>query len=627
MAEEGEMSSLDETFRVFPGDPMRDGVRRDGARVCFTMRIPEDMNLELLLYRENETTPSRVIPYPASDRIGNISSVSIYADPADAWYNYRVNGEIIPDPCAVRVKKYTVPGTEKQSWLCAIPSDYTAETEPLQIPMSDSVFYKLHVRGFTMKKTSGVRHRSTFAGVSELIPELKDLGVTSVILMPVYEFRTEEEKKESSYMLDSDVRVMSTDEQAVKNYWGYSRGLYFAPKASYSSSGDSVREFGDMVDALHRNGLECIPEFYFEADEDPRVVTDVLRYWRFVYHVDGFHLVGYGNWIQAVTSDPMLVRSKLIYTYFNTGEIYRKGSPRYCNLACMNLGYEHIMRRFLKGDTDLPLTEVQAAMRSDSDCCAKISYFADQDGFTMNDMVSYSEKHNEENGEKNKDGTTENFSWNCGAEGPSRKAAVRKLRMRQLKNAFLMLMTGQPSPMIYAGDEVMNSQGGNNNAWCQDNETGWVTWPKSRSSSELRKFVQDCIAFRKHHPVLHQPHMFRMSDYRGCGFPDLSYHSRIAWMSGTGDTKIGFAAMYCGNYAEKEDGTKDQTIYIAYNMYWKKQDFALPHLPGGGKWYLKADTSRDNAFLPDGQEEVISADSDKTVPVQGRSIVILVSGR
>ena len=620
------MSSLDETFRVYPGDPMRDGVRRDGSRVCFTMRVPEDKNLELLLYKKNETTPAREIPYPASNRIGNISSVSIYVDPEYAWYNYRVDGEIVPDPYAVSAVRYSIPGTEQTGWLCAIPTDYTAETEPLQIPMADCIFYKLHVRGYTMKKPAGVRHPGTFAGVCERIPDLKDLGVTSVILMPVYEFKTTEETKESSYLLDSDVRVMNTEDHPEKNYWGYSSGLYFAPKASYSSSDDPVHEFGDLVDALHRNGLECIPEFYFETDEDPRVVTDVLRYWRFVYHVDGFHLVGDGHWIQAVTSDPMLVRCKLIYTYFDTEGIYRKGKPRYRNLACMNLGYEHIMRRFLKGDTDLPLTGVQEAMRNDCDCCTKISYFADQDGFTMNDMVSYGEKHNEENGENNRDGTTENFSWNCGAEGASRKSAVKKLRMQLLRNAFLMLMTGQPSPMIYAGDEVMNSQNGNNNAWCQDNETGWVSWSKSKSAAELREFVKDCIAFRREHPVLHQPHLLRMSDYKSCGFPDLSYHSRIAWMSGTGDTKVGFAVMYCGQYAEKEDGTKDQTIYIAYNMYWKEQEFALPHLPGGGRWYLKADTSREDAFIPDGQEEIIPADRDKSIPVGGRSAVILIAG-
>jgi glycogen operon protein len=619
---EKKMLATEDPIRVYPGDPMRDGVRRDGDRVCFTMRVPENKNLELLLYKKNETKPARRIPYPPSGRIGNISSISIYVDPETAWYNYCVDGEIVPDPYAVSVKPYKVGG--KTHLLCAIPTDYIAETEPLDTKYCDSVFYKLNVRGYTKHRAEGVSHPGTFLGVKERIPELKKLGVTALILMPVYEF-SQPEATESSYMLDSDVRVKNVEIKERKNFWGYSDGLYFAPKADYSFSDDPVTEFGDLVDSLHRNGLECILEFYFDRKSDPRVVTDALRYWRFVFHVDGFHLVGDGSWIDAVTADPMLVSSKLIYTYFNTDAIYGGKKPSGCNLADMNLGYEHTMRRFLKGDTDVSVSEVSSAMLNDSNSCAKISFFADQDGFTMNDMVSYNEKHNEANGDQNKDGTTENYSWNCGVEGPSRKSSVRKLRIHQLRNAFLMLMVGQAAPMIYAGDEVMNTQEGNNNAWCQDNTIGWVSWSRSKDAAELNDYVRQCISFRKKHPVLHPEKLYRMSDYKSCGFPDLSYHSKIAWMSGTGETKNGFAAMYCGRYADKPDGTKDDTIYIAYNMYWRPQTFALPQLPQGMQWKVKADTSRNEVFLSDGEEEVLKRGEDKNVSVRERSIVILIA--
>ena len=619
----GMKSDSGETFRVYPGDPMRDGVRRDGPRVCFTMRVPENRELVLLLYRDDDTTPSRAIPYPASDRIGNVSSVSIYVNPDETWYNYSVDGQIIPDPCAVSVKRATDPVTGEKHLYCAIPSDYTADTDPLYIPEADSVYYKLNVRGFTRGRQAGVRHPGTFTGVEEKIPDMKALGITGVILMPSYEFSDEEKRTETSYVLDHDIHVRKVGKKERKNFWGYSEGLYFAPRAAYCATDDPVREFGHMTDALHENGIECIPEFYFLPGADPRLVTDVLRYWRFVFHVDGFHLVGEGNWIDAVTADPMLVRTKIMYTWFSPKNARSGGSSSSGHLSCMNLGYEHIMRKFLKGDPDVSIAAVTEAMRTDSHDFGKISFFADQDGFTMADMVSYGEKHNEANGDEGLDGTDENYSWNCGAEGKSRKTAVKQLRMHQLRNAFLMLMTGQPSPMIYAGDEVLNSQNGNNNAWCQDNETGWVSWSRSRSAMEMKHFVSECIAFRAAHPVLHQCHPMKMSDYRSCGFPDLSYHSSIAWMSGSAGTKCGFAAMYCGEYAEKPDGSADDTIYIVYNMYWKAQDFALPQLPSGRQWVIRADTSREECFLERGQG--IPVQEDKKISVNGRNIVILMA--
>ena len=164
-----------------------------------------------------------------------------------------------------------------------------------------------------------------------------------------------------------------------------------------------------------------------------------------------------------------------------------------------------------------------------------INYLADHDGFTLYDSVSYEQKHNLDNGEDNMDGSNENLTWNCGAEGVTRKPAVRALRLRQLKNAVLMLMTSQGTPLIYGGDEFGNSQKGNNNAWCQDNKTGWIDWKAAARNPEFAAFVKAAIAFRKAHPALHGEREPRLIDYKYLRLPGrMSFHSQRAWFSHDG---------------------------------------------------------------------------------------------
>ena len=178
--------------------------------------------------------------------------------------------------------------------------------------------------------------------------------------------------------------------------------------------------------------------------------------------------------------------------------------------------------------------------------------------------------------------------------------------------------------MLYSGDEVLNSQGGNNNAWCQDNRTGWVTWKKSRDTEEMFAFVKNCITFREEHPVLRQRQPLRMSDYKKTGFPDISYHSHTAWMYESGQTKAGIAVLYSGGYAEKAPGVPDDMIYIAYNMYWRAQSFAVPALPAGGQWYIKADTSSEEGFYAGDGIPLKMPEDKKTFEVPPRPVVILI---
>ncbi|MGN0362637.1 MAG: Type II secretory pathway, pullulanase PulA and related glycosidase [Bilifractor sp.] len=616
-------------FKVTPSDPERLGMygfRADQVKSgnLFACTIPDGEKADLLLYHIGDTAPCQTIPLEEKDRIGDVSAVFVEMEHSgDYEYNYRIEGNIVPDPYARAVRTVINPENGEKEYRCSMRGYDRPQTEPLCIPYEDCVFYKLHVRGFTKGRT-GIKNPGTFLGLTEAIPYLKELGVTSLILMPPYTFE-EETDTEQFYYLDQNVQVMKPEraDRAIRNFWGYTKGLYFAPKASYCATKDPNREFAEMVDALHRAGLECIPEFYFLPDTDARLVTDVLRYWRLHFKVDGFHLVGEGGWKHAVLTDPLLCRTKLIASGFDTSLCGKRGK-RCRNLGSMNPGYEQLMRRFLKGDLDVSAEEVGWYLRRNFEDQAVINYFADQDGFTMYDMVSYEEKHNDANGEQNHDGTSYNFTWNCGEEGPSRKGSVRQLRRNQLRNAFLMLMTSQGCPMIYAGDEVENTQSGNNNAWCQDNKTGWVTWSRSKTAREMQDFVKAAIRFRGEHPVLRSANVLRMTDYKACGFPDLSYHGAVAWMRTAGETRIGIGVLYCGSYAVKKDGSCDDTIYIIYNMYWMKQDFALPDPPEGCRWMLKVDTSMERPFLEDGQEMDLAPDT-KTIEAEPRSVKILMA--
>ena len=611
-------------FTVHPVMPERVGVHGNIHGASFTVAVPDGREAELLLYRKNEESPCQVIALPEKDRIGDVSSVFVAIDQSNEYeYNYRIGGKIVGDPYTHSLRRHT--GADGNvSVRGIIDREKPAQTKPLEIPYSESILYKIHVKGFTMQKPAGVKHPGTFLGVEERIPYLKELGINGLILMPVYEF-LEKEEKEQFYLLDQNIRVRHAADNVRKNYWGYTDGLYFAPKESYASSDNSMKEFSGMVDALHRAGIECILEFYFAPDTPSGFAADVLHYWRCHFAVDGFRLMGWGNWIHGIVTDPMLRKTKLLFTGFDTGSLYRDKAPRIKNLGEMNNGYQQLMRRFLKGDLDVNLSQVCEAERAYSDRAGFVQYLVDHDSFTLADMVSYEEKHNEANGENNRDGNSSNLTWNCGIEGPTKKTAVLKLRRQQARNAMLLILISQGTPMLYGGDEVLNSQEGNNNAWCQDNPTGWITWGKSKGSREMLEFVKDAIAFRKAHPILHLDRPMRMSDFRSFGLPDLSYHSEVAWMSTGTETKNGIGILYCGDYASREDGSADDTIYIACNMYWQPQCFALPKLPGDKKWYIKADTSSKEGFFADGTEQLLPADQLKSFSAEARSIVILVA--
>ena len=373
-----------------------------------------------------------------------------------------------------------------------------------------------------------------------------------------------------------------------QNYWGYGGGYYFAPKAAYSASGHAASELKDMVKACHKAGIEVALEMPFEQGIPTQTAIECLKYYMLEYHIDGFVINPYNVPWEHLTQDPLLKGTKLM----------QKDDT-----------FQNTMRRFLKGDEDMVNAVIQA-LRLNSGKDGKCNYITSHTGFTLNDLVSYEAKHNEANGERNQDGPNYNYSWNCGAEGPSRKRYIVKLRKRQMMNAFTLLLMAQGTPCLLAGDEFWNTQKGNNNVYCQDNETSWLDWNRLKRDDSLFQFVKKLIAFRKEHPSLHQRAPLSGVDRKGCGLPDVSYHGENAWQVPAEVHSRQLGVLYC----TPEEGKDEDICFIAYNMHWLKHSFALPALPKNRQWCRVIETEA-------GTEE----EGLKSVELQARSIMILTT--
>ena len=367
---------------------------------------------------------------------------------------------------------------------------------------------------------------------------------------------------------------------------------------------------------MHRLGIEVLMEFYFPQDCDPRYIVACLEYWTEEYHIDGFHIRGEQTLCNLMAKDPLFARTKLLNIYFPVEEIYgRKQLPEVRTVAECNDGFLIDVRRFLKGDEEC-LKAFAERMRRNPKGSGLINYITAHDGFTLYDTVSYEERHNEANGEQNRDGRVQNYSWNCGEEGKSRKKKIMELRNRQMRNAWCMLLLSAGTPMILAGDEFCNSQSGNNNPYCLDNEISWMDWKGYKSGkSEMFQFVKELIAFRKKHKILHMKQELSLTDSLSCGFPEISYHSSSAWYGELDGQNRKIGVMYCGKYAQE-----DEMIYIAYNMHWMEHTFALPALPGGYGWKVALDTGKGIYR----EEEWLPLADNRQVRVPSRTVMVLI---
>lgn len=612
-----------EQLRIRKGMPYPLGATVKNQGTNFSMVNASKDECGVILYQK-QTKETLKIPFEEKHRIGNISCFYIEGLKTECYdYNFYIGDREIVDIYAKRVIGNEIWGRGQTQELSLRSGFYVShydwkKEKRLHIPYAESVFYCMHIRSFTQHSSAKVKHHGTFEGIVEKIPYLKELGVTAVELLPCYEFvefDTEEDKSSMQYQLLHFREKPIENVPKKMNYWGFKEAYYFAPKASYAAGDDPCESFKNMVTQLHQNGMEVIMQFYFPKKVKQGYILEVMKHWVMEYHIDGIHLKGEQIPVTLLATEPLFANVKIMCKDFSLSDIYYEDEkpPAYKNLGYYRDEFMHDTRCFLKGDADM-LRGVQYHLKNQNPDCGIVNYMTNYNGFTMADLVSYDRKHNEANGENNTDGTEYNYSWNCGVEGPTRKKHVMQLRRKQIRNAFMLLLTAQGTPLILAGDEFGNSQEGNNNCYCQDNEISWLDWNLLKKNKEQFRFVKDLITFRKEHPMLHKEEMLTMTDRFGYGYPDISYHGKEAWKAELENYNRHLAVLYCGRYAKKKDKTDDEFIYLAYNMYWESIAFALPTLPAGYEWCCVADTQQES------EQKVFT----NKVTVAQRSAMILI---
>lgn len=566
-------------MKVVQGAPLPLGVSKQKEALNFAVEVKEGKQCTLLLYKCGENVPMEKIPMKEEAGTGTVRCVMLSDLPAQVCeYNYEIDGKIVTDPYAkgiagrerwndqVDFTPHQVRGKIPQK------EEYPWEDDcPLRIPEEDVIAYSLHVRGFTRHSSSKVKKKGTFRGVMEKLPYLKELGINQIQCMPVYEFEERGRKV---------------------NYWGYGEGFFFAPKASYAADHDAQKELKELVKTCHREGIEVVLDFPFTAQTRFQIVEDCLRYYVMEYHIDGFLLNPYQVPVEFLRRDPVLSGTKLLIK---------------------DESFQNTMRRFLKGDEGM-IASVAEQFRRKTSVSGSCNYITNHTGFTLEDLVSYDAKHNEANGEQNQDGPDYNYSWNCGVEGKTRKKQIVKLRQGQKRNAMFLLMTAQGTPCLLAGDEFGNSQGGNNNVYCQDNETGWVDWSRLEREKSFFHYVKELIAFRKKHGILHQKEALTGTDRSGSGIPDISYHGEAAWQIQQEASSRQLGILYSGS------PKKESNCFLVYNMHWIAHSFALPALPKDQAWYQVMST--EEGFY----EQPLLIEGKRSIILEGRSVAAFVAG-
>ena len=580
------------------------GVRKEVDGIRFSVVAGQGQKISLLLYEKEKEGLVTEIPFP--EQQGSVRSVKIMdLDWTQYRYNYRIDGKVVPDEYA---RGLWEDSTGRIFCEMNFASFSWKKSRRPRIPYEEGIMYHLHVRNYTMNEKSGVTHRGTFLGLQEKIPYLKKLGVNQIILMPVYEFLEEEKEPEKA----QTGKLLKRKPQQ-KNYWGYKKGFYFAPKRKFAATEDPVLELKNMIKTFHEQQMEVILEMYFPQEVVLREQTEILRYWMEEYQIDGFRIMGETDLAHHLGRDPLFCDVKLISYYYGDMQV-QTGQSLGMNLAEMNDGFLNDMRRILKGDEG-SLEQMAFRTRRNPQTCAVINYITGHDGFTLQDLVSYDKKHNEANGENNLDGCQCNYSWNCGVEGESRKRDIVALRTRMKKNAMLLLLFSQGTPMILAGDEFGNTQKGNNNPYCLDDPISWVDWDGYKRNLKFVNYVRALIAIRKAEKLLHRKDEYCFMDQQAYGYPDLSYHGSKAWYADFGYAQRTLGMLYCGSYVKEE-----HFLYVMYNLHPQEQELALPKLPEKMNWYKKIDTSLKES-IPKEKEQIDQ--KKKTVTVPGRTIIVL----
>ena len=697
---------------VQTGNPLPiGGAHEQGNGVNFVLFSRHATGVRLEFYKNSEdSSPSRIINLdPVRHRTGDVWHVWVRGIPAGQLYGYRVEGPYLPeeghrfnahklllDPYAraiAGVENWDFPaarGYDSSSSLidlsfstvdnagttpkCVFTDDHFdwEMDSPPKHSASDTVIYETHVRGFTIHASSGVTHPGTFAGLTEKIPYLQDLGVTAIELMPVLEFNENE-----SYRLNPITK------ERLKNYWGYNPVAFFAPKRSYCLEGPhgwQLREFREMVKTFHRAGIEVILDivlnhtvegdelgptislrgiensiFYMLQENGCRyyknfsgvgntlnanhpvvreLVRNVLRYWVMHMHVDGFRfdlasVLGrdeHGNillnapLLEDIAEDPILRDVKIIAEAWDAGGAYQVGDFSTKRWTEWNGRFRDDVRRFWIGDAGM-IGSFASRICGSSDLyrssgkgpASSLNFVTCHDGFTLNDLVSYKQKHNDENGEFSRDGADANDSDNCGVEGPSQDPGVEDMRNRMIKNFLLTLFVSRGVPMLLGGDEFRRTQRGNNNAYCQDNVVSWFDWSLLEKHRDIQRFTRGMIGFRRAHPVLRRENFYTEAD--------------IKWFAPNGATPE-WAGQGQKSFACLILGQTEPDLFLLFNADASPVDFSIPVLPVGKIWCLAVDTSRpapDDLFDP-GKEPSMQGQISFRLEPRSSAILLTDSG-
>ncbi len=711
------------TNGIQPGKPLPLGATVTSGGVNFSVftRHGRSVILEIFDSPEADEPSSSFTLDPKRNKTGDVWHAFCPGLGKDALYLYRVDGPFRPneglrfnvhkylvDPYAKALTRtsvfrglesserrpphidmdlaYSSVRTAANFPKCVVVDDDDFDWEgdrPLNYPLRYSVLYEAHVKGLSVHPSSGLPHGGTYRGVVESIPYLKELGITSLELLPIQEFDEFENPRSNPI----------TGER-LTNYWGYSTIAFFAPKASYASDrslSGAVREFKEMVRELHRAGIEVILDIvfnhtaegnergvtmsfrgfdnpvYYMLEDNPRYyrnysgcgntvncnhpvvrtfILDCLRYWVTEMHVDGFRfdlgsilgrdqkgrLLENPPMLERIAEDPVLRQTKIIAEAWDAGGAYQVGWFPGGRWAEWNDRFRDDVRAFWRGD---PGTAHHLATRvtGSSDLYLRdgrkpfhsINFLTSHDGFTLNDLVSYNGKHNEDNGEENRDGSDHNVSYNYGAEGETENPAVEAVRAQQARNLLLTLLLSLGTPMLLMGDEVRRSQRGNNNAYCQDNAISWLDWSLRERHAGLFRFAREAIRFRKAHPAFLRPEFLSGKDLPHHSAPDVTWfdaEARPADWSLLG----GFIAYrLMGSRAAILTDRDDNDFYIVYNATPKDVTVTVPPPAAGKVWLRAIDTSRESPddILEPGKEEALPG-GDKFVAL-ARSAIVLIA--
>lgn len=557
---------------------------------------------------------------------------------------------------------------------CLAPSDFDWEGDaPPRIPMEDTIIYELHVRGFTIHPSSGVSAPGTFLGLCEKIPYLKELGITAVELMPVAEFDENENMRrhpktseilrnfwgyspiaffapKASYARDGrDGKQVNEFREMVKAFHRAGIEVLLDVVFNHTAEGDergptlSFRGIDNVVyymldpQGKYRNFSGCGNTFNCNHPYVRELIIDVLRYWVSEMHVDGFRfdlasILGRGPngevledppLIKRIAEDPVLADAKIIAEAWDAAGLNQVGRfPASGRWAEWNGFFRDHIRLFWKGErgfVSLAATRICGSedlyQQTGRRPYHSINFITAHDGFTLNDLVSYTQKHNEENGENNIDGENYNHSMNFGVEGPTSDANILRLRKRQMKNFIATLLLSQGVPMILGGDEFARTQKGNNNAYCQDNEISWVDWSFATQHADLLRFTRLMIAFRRRHHALRRSHFFR-------GTSDISWHGERAYQPDWSENARWLAFLLHGDRAP---GGPDRHIFVVLNASEEWRHFEIPHT--GREWLRVIDTSKsspEDIYEDENAAPNIGYRYDR-YGVEPRSVLVLVS--